>query len=292
MHLLPIGLWKLLLLTGGTEMKIQSSLLILVLVLVGCASKEQVKQVLTDNPELVFAAIEKNPQKYMEILTKAANEYRKTAALRARDEEKEKREAEFKNPRTPLIAEDRPVRGAKAAPITLVEYSDFQCPYCKRGYQVVEELRKKYADKIKFVFKHSPLPFHPMAMPAAKYFEAIALQSPSKAFAFHDEVFKNQNLLESQKIAFLDRSAKRAGADLERLKKDLESDVVKHRIEADMAEARQFGINGTPGFVVAGITLMGAQPASEFEEVIERRLKEAAPRPVASEAEPKAAATP
>lgn len=187
--------------------------------------------------------------------------------------EAEQRESEFKNPKKPKLSKDRAVLGNLSAPIVIVAYSDFQCPYCSRGANTVEEVRKKYGNKVAFVFKHLPLPFHSMAQPAAEYFEAIALQGSAKAYKFHDEVFKNQQQLQSGGENFLNEIAKKVGADVNRLKTDLKSPKIKQRIEEDKEEAKSFGISGTPGFIIAGVTLKGAYPVQSFEEIIEKKLK-------------------
>jgi protein-disulfide isomerase len=187
--------------------------------------------------------------------------------------EQERMEKEFAQPKEPVIEKDRAVIGTKSAPITIVAYSDFQCPYCKNGFNTIETVRKKYGSKIRFMFKHFPLSMHPMAMPAAKRFEAIALQSSQKAYRFHDAVFKNQDGLTTGGEKFLDGLAKKIGANVEKMKKDLDSDTVKKHIDSDMAEAQKFGISGTPGFIVAGIGLYGAYPPEAFYAVIDRRLK-------------------
>jgi protein-disulfide isomerase len=184
----------------------------------------------------------------------------------------EQLEEELKNPKKPEMPKDRAVRGNRSAPIVVVEYSDFQCPYCKKGFEIAEELKKKHGNKMVFMFKNFPLQFHPMAMPSAKRFEAIALQSPSKAYAFHDCVFKNQEKLAGGGEAFLDECTKTAKANVEKAKKDAESDTVKKHIDADMAEAQNYGISGTPGFVVMGVTLKGAYPIEMFEQIIDKRL--------------------
>jgi protein-disulfide isomerase len=190
--------------------------------------------------------------------------------IRAKAEQTQ-REEEFKNPKTPEMPSDRAVLGDKKALIKLFVYSDFQCPYCKRGYETVEELKKKYGSKIVVMFKHLPLPFHPMAKPAAQRFEAIALQSTKKAYAFHDEIFKDQEGL-SRGEEFLDEKVKRVGADLSKVKKDMTSAKVQKRLDADQAEAQKYGIQGTPGFVVAGVTVKGAYPLQTFEEIIGQRF--------------------
>jgi protein-disulfide isomerase len=185
------------------------------------------------------------------------------------------REEELKNPKNPEIGSDRAVMGNRKAPIKVFVYSDFQCPFCKKGFETVEELKKKYGSKLMVMFKHLPLPFHPMAMPAAKRFEAIALQSPKKAYAFHDEVFKNQGGLSGGE-AFLDEMVKKAGADVDRVKKDMESPKVQQHIQADQEEAKKYNIQGTPGFVVAGVTIKGAYPIQTFVEIIDKRLASSA----------------
>lgn len=188
--------------------------------------------------------------------------------------EAEQRENEFKNPKKPKLPKDRAVLGSLQAPIVIVAYSDFQCPYCSRGANTVEEVRKKYGNKVGFIFKHLPLPFHPMAQPAAEYFEAIAIQDPKKAYQFHDEVFKNQEQLKTGGEGFLAELAKKVGADVAKVKKDLKSEKVQKRIEEDKNEASEFGISGTPGFIIAGVTLKGAYPVESFVEIIDRKLKE------------------
>ena len=152
------------------------------------------------------------------------------------------------------IRKDEAIRGPKDAPLTLVEYSDFECPFCSRGYETVVSLLKKYDGKIRFIYKHLPLSFHEQAMISAKYYEAIRLQDEKKAFAFHDEVFKNQRKLKNGE-SFLQATAKQVGADMGKLKKDLNSEAVQRRIDEDTKEAGNFGMQGTPGFLLNGVLL-------------------------------------
>lgn len=246
-----------------------------ILFVLGCTpSADQMKTLLKNNPDILTEAIEENPLKFTNSFRKAHQLAQAQAREQQEEEENKRREAEMKNPKEPKVADSRPFRGPKDAPILIVEYSDFQCPYCKRGYQTVEEVLKKYGDKVKFVFKHLPLDFHPMAMPAAQRFEAIALQNKEKALKFHDMVFENQDDLRGDGEKFLDSVAKKVGANVAKMKKDMNSDKVKKQIAEDMEEAKKFGISGTPGFIVAGVTLKGAYPASSFAEIIDARLKQ------------------
>src|SRR5690606_11439278 len=101
------------------------------------------------------------------------------------EDEKKALEDSFNNPLTPALRAETDSRCSADAPLTLVEYSDFECPFCARGFNTVQELRAKYGKKLCFVYKHLPLSFHPMAMPASQYYEAIRIQSPDKAWEFH-----------------------------------------------------------------------------------------------------------
>jgi protein-disulfide isomerase len=242
-------------------------------ILTSCApSAKQLKEAVEKDPDIVFAAIEKDPAKFIEVVNKAARDAQSKGAEKAAQEENAKRDDEFKNPLKPEIEEGRAIWGPADAKITIVEYSDFQCPYCSRGYQTIEEVKKAYPGQIRFVFKHLPLDFHPLAMPAAKYFEAIARQDAAKAYKFHDLVFQNQGDLNAKKEGFLKESAKKAGADMKKLEKDLADDKLMERITKDTAEAQKYGISGTPGFIINGVSLKGAYPFSEFKTIIDKHL--------------------
>lgn len=256
-------------------MKFLSIISVLVLSLVACTpSKNGLKQLLVENPDIIFEVIEKHPDTFLETVNKAAREAQVKQRENAAKAEQDQFEEEFKNPKKPEINASMAAQGPADAPITIVEYSDFECPYCSRGYRTVQEVKEKYKGKVRFIFKHLPLDFHPMAMPAAQYFEAIAKQSPEKAYKFHDLVFENQEKLKTGKEKFLEDTAKKVGADIAKVKKDMTSDEVTKRIEADMEEAKKFGISGTPGFIINGVSLRGAYPADKFAEIIDRQLKQ------------------
>lgn len=242
---------------------------------VSCApNAKQLKEAIEKDPSIVFAAIEKAPDKFIEVVMKAQQDAQKVAGEKAQEDEKKQRDEEFKNPLKPEIDETRVIFGPKTAPITIVEFSDFQCPYCSRGFQTVKEVQKMYGDKVRVLFKHLPLDFHPLAMPAAKYYEALSLQDHSKAEKFHDAVFTNQGMLKDKGEAYFKEVAKKIGADLKKLDVDMNSELVTKRIAADMAEAKKFNMSGTPGFVINGISLKGAYPAASFKEIIDRQLAE------------------
>jgi protein-disulfide isomerase len=245
----------------------------LCLALAACApSSKQLKEAVEKDPSIVFAAIEKDPEGFITIVNKAARDAQKMGAEKAAKDEDSKRDEEFKNPLKPEVDPNRAIWGPADAPVTIVEYSDFECPFCTRGFQTIEEVKKAYAGKVRIVFKHLPLDFHPKAMPAAKYFEAIARQSAEKAYKYHDLIFSNQADLRTKGEAFMKESAKKAGADMGKLAKDLADPKLMDRINADMEEAKKFGISGTPGFVINGVSLKGAYPFPDFKAIIDRHL--------------------
>ena len=249
------------------------SLLISMGILISCTPGEkQIGEMLKKNPKLITDAIKENPSEFIEALNSAVKAAQGDQRKKAEEEEKRKLEESFNNPMVPEIRSDDVIRGTKGAPITLVEYSDFECPFCSRGYETVVQLLKKYEGKIQFVYKHLPLSFHPNAMPAAQYYEALRLQSLDKAGQFHDQLFENFSKVKKGE-SFFKSLAKKVGADMARLKKDLDSDAVNNRIKEDLAEAKKFGFQGTPGFLINGIPVKGAYPPEHFVQIVDELVK-------------------
>lgn len=250
------------------------SLVALSLLVTSCnqADKKTVGELLKKNPEILTDAIKENPEQFIEALNEAVKIAQQGERSKREEDEKKKFEESFKNPMKPEIRDEENIRGTKGAPITLIEYSDFECPFCKRGFDTVNALLEKYKGKIQFVYKHLPLSFHPNAMPAAEYYEALRLQSNDKASKFHDTLFNN---FEKIKLGekYFSSVAKKLGADMDQLKKDLKSPKVKARIDQDLAEAKKYGFQGTPGFLINGIPVKGAYPPSHFDTIIEELKK-------------------
>jgi protein-disulfide isomerase len=238
-----------------------------------CApSAPQLKKVMEENPDILYAVIQKDPKKFLDVVQEAANKARQQAEQDMVDAESKAREEEFKNPKKPAIADDRAFTGAKDAAVTIVEYSDFQCPFCRRGHLTTEDIIKAYPGKVKIVFKNFPIErIHPQARGASEMYEAIALQDIAKANKFKSLVFENQEQLAGGE-KFVDEMAKKAGADVKKAKADMKSEVVQKRLEADRSEAEQFGFSGTPGYLVNGVSLKGAYPLDEFKKIIDRHL--------------------
>ena len=136
----------------------------------------------------------------------------------------------------------------------------------------MKKTQETYKGKVRFMFKQLPLSFHPQAMPAAQMFEAIALQSTEKAYAFHDELYARQDEMKDKKDALLLELAAKVGADVKRAQADMKSDVVKKRIEDDTAEAEKFGFQGTPSFLINGVGMVGVPSEADVNKIIDRWL--------------------
>lgn len=236
-------------------------------------SKDQISKILKDNPEIILDVISQHPLKFMETLQKAAQKAQKEMAEKMAREKEKEFEKSFDNPLKPEIRKDDVIRGTMGAPLVLVEYSDFECPFCSRGFKTVKDLMKKYEGKIQFVYKHLPLAFHKNAKLASQYYEAIRLQDHKKAIKFHDDLYMNQRGLKDGGEKYLKKAAKKLGVNMKKLKKDVTSKAVLDRIEEDVKEASKFNMRGTPGFILNGIPVRGALPADHFVKIV-NKLKE------------------
>lgn len=254
----------------STKQFLVAGLSIAALGLSACTTSKQVSDILEKHPEVLANAIEKNPDIFMAAVQKAAQAAQGKAQQNEALAEQKRVEDELKNPLKPEIPTDRGFMGDTSAKITIVEYTDFQCPFCSRGYTTLEQVRKAYPKDVRVLVKNLPLPMHPMAMPAAKAFEALRLTSPDKAAKFYHEVFQNQNKLNSEKYIY--EAVKKVGGDVAKVKADAEGKVVAERIAADMAEAEKFGMSGTPGFVINGVSIRGAYPFETFKTIIDKQL--------------------
>lgn len=228
---------------------------------------DELKKALQENPNVLIEAIKANKKAIFDIIKQTGLEEQASMQKEAEEAERKASADSFKNPLKPVIDDKTRIRGEKDAKYTLVEYSDFQCPYCASAHHTVKELRKRHGKELRFIYKHLPLPFHAQAMPAAQWLEAVAIQSPEKAWKFHDILFENQAKLG---VDFFKKIAKELGIDVEKCEKDAESQAVKDRIAADIEEAKQFGFNGTPGFLLNGVPVKGAYPIEHFEEIIKK----------------------
>jgi protein-disulfide isomerase len=246
--------------------------LTLTLVFAGAAeareiSRTELVKAFEKHPDVLIVAIKSNAKAILALLAETAAAEQARLQKVAAEAEQKAFEDSFTNPLQPAIEAARPIRGATNAKYTLVEYADFECPFCAAGYKTVEELRKQYGGELRFVFKHVPLPFHPHALEAAQWFEAIAAESPEAAWKFHDILFEHQDQLSS---VFFRQTAAELGLDVTQCEKRAASQAVKDRIAADTAEATRLGFSGTPAFLLNGVPVKGAYPAEHFKDIVAR----------------------
>ena len=143
-----------------------------------------------------------------------------------------------------------PIKGPKAAAVTITEFSDYQCPFCARSEPLIHEALEAYPEQARFVYKHFPLTsIHPHAMGAAQ--AAMAAQEQGKFWEMHDVLFENQRSLEPSKY---EEYAKQAGLDVERFKRDLEANQAAYdkRVTADYIEGQRNDVRGTPALYIGG----------------------------------------
>lgn len=161
-----------------------------------------------------------------------------------------------------------PTRGNENAVVTIVEWSDFQCPFCNRVAPTLAKISEEYGDRVRFAFKHMPLSIHPKAVGAHAAAEAAHQQG--KFWEMHDRIFENQRDLAP---ATLEGYASAMGLDMDRFRSDVESEKTAERIDADLAQAQVLGVTGTPAFFINGKFLSGAQPFAAFKRHIDEALE-------------------
>jgi protein-disulfide isomerase len=169
--------------------------------------------------------------------------------------------------RVPLEIGDAPVRGNPKAPVTIVEFSDFQCPFCARARPAVNRVREVYADKVRFVFRHFPLNFHPQAEKAGE--AAACAGEQGKFWEMHDRLWANPGKLQP---AELKEHAAAIGLDAGAFGQCLDSGRYAGRVQQDIEQGARYGVSGTPAFFVNGRPLTGAQPYEAFAQVIDDEL--------------------
>ena len=170
-------------------------------------------------------------------------------------------------PRMKVATAGYPSIGPRNAPVTIVEFADFQCPYCKRSEETVQELRKEYGDKVRLVFIDFPLSFHEHAFPAAEASHCAAEQG--KFWEYHDELFKDQSKLDEKDLK---ATAARMKLNTKQFDACLDSHKYADQVRKEQSEGAALGVDGTPGFFINGRALTGAQPAPMFESLINEEL--------------------
>jgi len=166
---------------------------------------------------------------------------------------------------------EAPVFGKKDAPVTIIEFSDFQCPFCARAAETVSQVKKKYGNKVRVAFRHFPLPMHKDARPASEASMCVNEQSTDKFWKYHDLLFKNQDKLDK---ANLEKFAKDVGADVKKFNQCVEAKKFADYVQKDMEYGEKVKVQSTPTFFVNGEQIAGAVPIETFSETIDEHLAE------------------
>ncbi len=162
-----------------------------------------------------------------------------------------------------------PAFGPDNAKVKIVEYSDFQCPYCSRVVPTLKQIKETYGDKVQITFKNFPLSFHQYAQKAAEAAECANAQG--KFWEMHDMMFSKQNAL---RIDDLKSYAKQLGLDQAKFDSCLDNGEMKAEVERDFQDGVSSGVQGTPAFFINGEFVSGAQPFDKFKEIIDKKLAE------------------
>lgn len=213
--------------------------------------KEFIKQTIRENPKLIY-----------DVLV----EYQKE--LRAEKEQRELASA-FRNRLSDTLDPHTPVKGRPDAPVTIIEYSDFECRYCARAASTMHALMKKYPGKIRVAFKHNPLKFHENAFDAAC--AALAAGRQGKFWEYHDLLFQHFDSLNEDKMIELAASLK---LDMEKFNQDRTSQEISDQVTSDQEDAEALDISSAPSFLFNGVKLSGAKGLGYFSGIIERLLAE------------------
>lgn len=174
--------------------------------------------------------------------------------------------------------DDDPVLGSKNAPVTIIEFSDYQCPFCRVFWKdSFSQLKKEYIDtgKVRFVYRDYPLSFHPMSEPTAQAAECADDQG--KYWEFHDKVFGEEQKKGQGTVTYtvtdLKSWASQLGLNTSQFNQCLDSGKYKEEVAKDFADGQAAGVSGTPSFFINGKMVVGAQPFASFKTIIDEELK-------------------
>ena len=223
------------------------------------------KLVAPQNPGLTFDAVKD------QLAPRAMQQAQRTRIVAFMDELKAKYGVRLSlpAPKLPLtqVAATGPAKGPESAKVTIVEFSDFECPFCSRATETVKQVVASYGNKVRLVFRHYPLPFHKSAQKAA---EAGACAADQDAFwKLHDAMFANQDNLS---VDGLKKMAADAGLDGAKFDTCLDSGAKAELVKKDMEDGKKAGVSGTPAFFINGHKLSGAQPPEAFKDIIDAEL--------------------
>lgn len=224
---------------------------------------EALRTVLREHPEVVLDVLREHSIDVLEIAQKGSQE-RQFKAMRAQWREDMKKQF--------TINDDRPVLGNPDAPVTIVAYSDYTCPYCADAAETIHQVMAARKNTVRFLFKNYPRRDQPLARLAAEYIAAAFILDAEKGWAYHDVVFGNQMRLMKEGEGFLRAEALALGYNLQKLGAEAKGRKVKDIIDEDIEEALDNGVPGTPFHLVNNLSVRGGLPLAAFLEAVDTAL--------------------
>lgn len=229
---------------------------------------KMLREALRDNPDMVLDVLRSHSETVLDIAQQGSDQ-RVSKKLQAQWR------LDMQQPKQ-VALEDRPIRGTADAPVTIVAFSDFTCPYCRQAESTLRALMERHSGKIKFVFKHLPLKGRKNSDIAAMYHIAATFQDPEKAWKLYDLLFAGGPRIAEEGEPFIKAMAEEAGLDMKQLAAEMKKATrVNTILNEDMDDARRLGIDGTPNFLVNNLIVRGALPLDFFSEAVSMALSEA-----------------
>ncbi len=226
---------------------------------------QQLQRILKERPDLIMNVLRANSEAILDIAQEGSViKRRRSMEAQWRKDLKEEKKIDIT---------ERPVWGDAAAPVTIVEFSDFTCPYCAQASATLAKLKKLYGNKVNLVFKHAPLSTHPIAIQASEYVIAAGFQSPELAQKLYANLFAMREELLSKGETFIKAQAKALGLNVKKLSKDARSKKAKAILSQDLQHAKELGVEGTPFFFVNNIVVRGAIAEDLFKVAIDMALE-------------------
>ena len=222
--------------------------------------RDALRRVLRDSPEIVMDVLRENSIAVLEIAQQGSQE-RQFKAMRTQWQEDMKKQLQ--------INQDRPILGNVKAPVTIVAYSDYTCPYCADAAETIQQVMAARKNTVRFMFKNYPRRDQPLARLASEYVTAAFVLDESMGWAFHDVVFANQMRLLKEGEGFLRAEALALGYNLQKLGAEAKGRKVKAIIDEDIAEAQDNGVPGTPYHLVNNLSVRGGLPLAAFLEAVD-----------------------
>ena len=239
----------------------------------GAQPFERFQEIVVEEKEAAKSLVERGVSRDKVYARLLAANYKEKAKRKDPDDDDDDKDREDTKTVWKVPVGSSPVRGNAQALVTIVEFGDFQCPYCKRVQPTLDEVKRAYGDKVRFVWKDEALPFHPRAEPAAHLARFARQQKGDTGFwAAHDALWASQPSLEDSD---LEAVAKKLGLDTQKAMAAVKAKTFKKQIDDDASLVDDVQASGTPHFFINGRRLVGAQPVEKFKTIIDEEIKKA-----------------